>query len=337
MKAMRLVAFKKPLELVEVEEPKIGRHDALVRIKACGVCHTDLHLQEGSMRPARLSITLGHEMAGEVAEVGEEVDWLERGTRVLVDYRYKCGRCHNCRVGLEEQCSDPNSAGFTVDGGYAEYARAQARNLLELPEGVSFEDGAILTCGGGTVYHAIRSSPIGFNETVLIYGFGGLGTIALQVAKLTGASTLVVDIAEEKLALAEKLGADGVIDASRQDVVEEARAATGGLGFHKVFDLVSAPKTLENSLQVLRQGGRLIVIGALTKPFKVNPLDLLRNRIQIHGEGSCARWEIEELVELVKAGKVKPVVSKTYPLEDLNKALEELRQGQILGRAVIKP
>ncbi len=337
MKAAQLVQFGKPLRLVEVPVPEIGRRDALVKIKACGVCHTDLHLQDGSMRRGRPPITLGHEMAGEVAEVGEEADWLNKGTRVLVDYHYTCGRCHNCRVGLEEECTDSTSGGFSVDGGYAEYAKAPAQNLVELPEGVSYEDGATLACGGGTVYHAIKSAQVGFAETVVIYGFGGLGTIALQVAKLTGATTLVVDIAKEKLALAQKLGADGVINASKQDVVKETKALTGGLGVHKVFDLVSAPATLENSLQMLRRGGRLIIIGALTKPFQAIPLDLLGNRTQIHGQGGCPRWELEELAQLVKAGKVKPVVSKVYPLEDVNKALEELQRGQILGRAVIKP
>ncbi|MEM2904678.1 MAG: alcohol dehydrogenase catalytic domain-containing protein [Candidatus Bathyarchaeia archaeon] len=337
MRAARLVEYGKPLELMEVETPKIGRHDALVRIKACGVCHTDLHLQEGSMRRGRLPLTLGHEMAGEVAEAGEEADWLKPGTRVVVDYHYTCGRCHNCRVGLEEQCTGSASAGFDVDGGYAEYAKAPARNLVELHDGVSYEDGATLACGGATVYHAIRSAPVLFAESILIYGFGGLGTIALQVAKLTGARTFVVDIAEEKLALAQRLGADGVIDASKQDVVKETRALTGGLGVDKVFDLVAAPETLENSLQVLRRGGRLIIIGALSKPFRANPLELLRARTQIHGQGGCPRWQLEELVQLVNARRVKPVVSTVYPLEDVNKALKELRGGRILGRAVIKP
>jgi len=337
LKVAQLVEFGKPLKLVEAPIPKIGRHDALVKIKACGVCHTDLHLQEGSIKRGHLPITLGHEMAGEIAEVGEEEDWLKKNTRVLVDYYYICGRCHNCRVGLEEQCTESASGGFDVNGGYAEYAKAPARNLIELPDGISYEEGAVLTCGGGTVYHAIRSASIGFAETVVIYGFGGLGTVALQVAKLTGATTLVIDIAEEKLALAQKLGADGIINALKQDVVKETKAFTGGLGVHKVFDLVSAPETLETSLQMLRIGGRLIVIGALTKLFQVNPLHLLMNRIQIHGQGGCPRWELEELVQLVKARKVKPIISKIYPLEDVNKALEELRRGRILGRAVIKP
>jgi len=337
MRAARLVEYGKPLELVEVETPEIGPHDALVRIKACGVCHTDLHLQEGSMRRGRLPITLGHEMAGEVAEAGEEADWLKPGTRVLVDYHYTCGRCHNCRMGREEECTNSTSGGFSVDGGYAEYAKAPARNLVGLPDGVSYEEGATLACGGGTVYHAIRSAPISFMETVVIYGFGGLGTIALQVARLTGARTLVVDIAEEKLALAQELGAEAVIDASKQDVVKETRALTGGLGVDKVFDLVAAPETLGNSLQMLRRGGRLIIIGALSRPFKANPLYLLSNRIQIHGQGGCPRWQLEELARLVDAGKVKPVISKVYSLEDVNKALDELRRGEILGRAVVKP
>lgn len=289
------------------------------------------------MQPGRLPITLGHEMAGEVAEVGDEADWLREGMRVLVHYTYACGRCHNCRVGLETTCTNTTSGGFSVDGGYAEYAKVPARNLVELPREVSFEDGATLTCGGATVYHAIKAAPVLFYETVAIYGFGGLGTIALQVAKLTGATTLVVDVAEDKLALARQLGADGVINASKEDVVKEAKALAGGLGPHKVLDLVSAPETLENSIRMLRRGGRVIVIGALTKPFTANPLYLVRNRVEIHGEGGGPRYELVELAGLVQARKVRPVVSKVYPLEEVNLAFDELRRGQILGRAVIKP
>ena len=337
MKAMQLVEYDKPLKLVDLPIPKINRHDALVRIKACGICHTDLHLQEGSIVRGRLPFTLGHEMAGEVAEVGEEVDWLRKGMRVLVNYHYSCGRCHNCRVGLEDECTELTSGGMDVDGGYAEYTKAPAKNLLPLPDEVSYEEASVLACGGGTVYHAMKANPISLGETVVIYGFGGLGMLALQVAKLAGATTLVVDISEEKLALAQKLGADHVLNASKQDVVKEVRALTGGEGPHKVFDLVSAPTTLETSLQMLHKRGRLIVIGALTKPFQVNPLHLVRSRIQIHGQGGCPSHELEELIKLVKQRRLQPLISRSYPLEDVNQALEDLRGDLILGRAVIKP
>ena len=334
---MQLVEYGKPLKLVELPVLETGRHDALVRVVACGVCHTDLHLQEGSILRGRPPITLGHEMAGEVAEIGEEADWLKERTRVLVNYHYSCGRCHNCRVGLEDQCTALTSGGFDVDGGYAEYAKTPAKNLLPLPEDVSYEEASVLACGGGTVYHAMKANPISLGETIVVYGFGGLGTIALQVAKLAGATTLVIDIAEEKLTLAQKLGADHVLNASKQDVAKEAKALTGGEGPHKVFDLVSAPATLETSLRMLRKHGRLIVIGALAKPFQVNPLHLLSNRLQIHGQGGCPSYELEELIQLVKERKVRPVISRSYPLEEANQALEDLRGGLILGRAILKP
>ncbi len=337
MKAMQLVEYGQPLKLVDLPIPRITRHDALVRIKACGVCHTDLHLQEGSIVRGRLPFTLGHEMAGEVAEMGEETDWLRKGMRVLVNYHYACGVCHNCRVGLEEECTELTSGGMDVDGGYAEYVKVPAKNLLTLPQEVSHEEASVLACGGGTVYHAIKVNPINIGETIVIYGFGGLGTIALQVAKLVGANTLVIDISDEKLALAQKLGADHILNPSRQDVVKETKALTRGEGPQKVFDLVSAPATLETSLQLLHRKGRLIVIGALTKPFQVNPLHLVRSRIQIHGQGGCPSYELEELIQLVKQRRVQPFISKEYPLKDLNQALEDLRGGRILGRAVAKP
>jgi len=334
---MQLVEYGAPLRLVELPVPEIGRHDALVRIKACGVCHTDLHLQEGSILRGRPPITLGHEMAGEVAEIGEEADWLKQGMRVLVNYHYNCGRCHNCRVGLEDECTELTSGGFDVDGGYAEYAKAPAKNLLPLPDEVSYEEASVLACGGGTVYHAMKANPISLGETVVIYGFGGLGTIALQVARLAGATTLVIDISDEKLAQAQKLGADHVLNASKLDVVKEAKALTRGEGPSKVFDLVSAAVTLETSLQMLHKHGRLIVIGALNKPFQVNPLHLLSNRLQIHGQGGCPSYELKELIKLVKEGKIRSIISRSYPLEEANQALEDLRRGLILGRAVLKP
>ena len=334
---MQLVEYNQPLKLVDLPIPPITRHDVLVRMKACGVCHTDLHLQEGSIVRGRLPFTLGHEMAGEVAEVGEEADWLRKGMRVLVNYHYSCGRCHNCRVGLEDECTELTSGGMDVDGGYAEYAKAPAKNILLLPDEVSNEEASVLACGGGTVYHAMKSNPINLGETIVIYGFGGLGVLALQVAKLAGALALVIDISDEKLALAQKLGADQVLNASKQDVVKEVRAFTGGEGPHKIFDLVSTPTTLETSLQLLHKRGRLIVIGALTKPFQVNPLHLVRSRVQIHGQGGCPSYELEELIQLVKQHRVQPLISKSYPLRDANQALEDLRGGLILGRAVIKP
>lgn len=337
MKAARLVGFKEPLELAEVDVPKVGSHDALVKIKACGVCHTDLHFQDGIMKPGYLPITLGHEMTGQVVEVGKEVDWLKKGTRVVVDYHYLCGRCHNCRVGHEEQCTSYTKGGFNVEGGYAEYAKAPARNLTELPKNISYEDGATLACGGGTVYHAIKSADVNYEDTIVIYGFGGLGILALQVANLTGAKTLVVDIFEEKLVLAQKLGAYGTINSSKQDVVKETKAMTDGLGASKIFELVATPETLKNSLQMLRSSGRLIVLGVLSKSFQTNFNYLMDNKIQIEFQGGYRHWQLEELVQLVKAGKVKPIVSKCYPLKDVNKALDELRQGKIIGRAVVIP
>ncbi len=337
MKAARLVRFGKPLELVEVDIPKIGNRDALIKIKACGVCHTDLHFQDGDMKPGYFPITLGHEMAGQVIEVGGEVDWLKKGTRVIVDYQYVCGRCHNCRIGLEEQCTASTKGGFDVEGGYAEYAKMTARNLIELPRSISYEEGAILTCGGGTVYHVIKSAEVNYEDTIVVYGFGGLGILALQVAKLTGARILVVDISEEKLALAKKLGAHGVINGLKQDVVKETKAMTDGKGASKVFEFVASQKTLENSLRMLNAGGRLIVLGVLSKSFQTNFNHLMTNNIQVEFQGGYRPWELEELVQLVKAGRVKPIVSKCYQLKDVNKALDELRQGKIIGRAVIIP
>ncbi|MEM2094893.1 MAG: alcohol dehydrogenase catalytic domain-containing protein [Candidatus Bathyarchaeia archaeon] len=334
---MQLVEYGRPLRLVEAPLPELGPRDVLVRVRSCGVCHTDVHLREGSILRGPLPIILGHEVAGEVAAYGEDVDWLKEKMRVLVNYHYACGRCRSCRFGLEEECTNLVSAGFDVDGGYAEYVKAPAVNLLEIPEEISYEEASVLACGGGTIYHAMKCNPPRVGEAVVVYGFGGLGVFALQLAKLAGATTFVVDVSEEKLELAQRLGADHTVNASKKDVAGEVRRLTNGSGAHKVFDLVSAPTTLESSLKMLRRHGRLIVIGALTELFYVDPYHLLRNRLEIHGQGGCPSYELEELLQLVKVQKVRPIVSKTYPLEEANRALEDLRAGLIIGRAVIKP
>lgn len=339
MRAMLFTGSGRALEPAEVPVPSLGRHDALVRVQAGGVCHTELHFLDAILTPAHTPIILGHEVAGDVIAVGDEVTTIVPGQRVVAHYYATCGICKWCRTGRENLCPNVQAQlGFTVDGGYAEYVRIPAPNLVSLPMEISYEDGATLGCSGTTALHATRAiAEIRAGETALIYGAGGVGLAVMQMCKISGARTIVVDRVSNKLQLAKALGADELIDADGEDVPQAVHRITSGDGVDAAFELVGIDATIQNSLKSLGKRGRLVFIGYSRDTLHVSPLQLVIGEQQIRACVGNTLPELVDVVELVRRGKIKAVVSDVCGLEAVNEMLDMLAHGQVLGRAVFRP
>jgi 2-desacetyl-2-hydroxyethyl bacteriochlorophyllide A dehydrogenase len=341
MKAARFYEVGKPLRVETVEVPAIGPHEALVRVRACGICHTDLHfIDEGLLKPGKIPQTMGHEAAGEVAEIGKAVRDYAVGDRVLIHFYFSCGECYYCQRGRESLCIGQNfqQFGFTIDGGYAEYAKAPARNLVRLPDEVPFEAG-ILGDAGSTAYHAVKEvGRVRIGANVVIMGTGGVGLCALQIAKISGARTVAVDIAEDKLRVAEELGADMIIKSGEENTVDAIMEFTRGRGADAVFEFVGREQTMRNAIKSLKRGGRLVCVGYSEDFLKVHPLDLIQAEIQVVGSRASSRRETAAVVELVRSGRfdLKPLITHSVSLDQVNDGLDLMRKGAAI-RVVVKP
>src|ERR1700731_433555 len=261
MRAVRLVGTGKPLEDTDIAIPEIGPSDVLIRIAAAGICHSDAHYRAGISKIDNLPVTLGHEVAGTVEKAGAEVASLAPGDRVCVHYLVHCGYCHFCTAGLEQFCPEVQMIGKHRDGGYAEFIRVPGKNAFVLPDEISFDVGAIMMCSSATAFHALNKARLKSGESVAIFGFGGLGFSALQLAQaLEGGQIYVVEINQAKLQLAAKLGAVA-IDAKASDPVEQIKDATDGKGVDVALELIGSAKTMRQAVQCLGVLGRAALVG----------------------------------------------------------------------------
>ncbi|MFX0200057.1 MAG: alcohol dehydrogenase catalytic domain-containing protein [Candidatus Hodarchaeota archaeon] len=338
---MRLHEYDQPLKLSEVDVPKLGPKDALVRIRACGVCHTDIHFLQGELKTemfeGKRPWTLGHEIAGKVVEVGREVAEFAAGDSVLVDSwtAYSCGSCIMCRTGFENCCIHNSPPGFARDGGYAEYIAVPTRSFVRIG-GLKPEDVATLSCCGVTSFRALRKAAVTPSDIVVVYGAGGAGTFAIQIAKAMGASVIAISRSEEKLKMAKRFGADYAVG-GRKDPVSDVREITNGNGVNVVLDFVGSEQTLGNGLKMLTTLGQLLVIGVGPGPLKCMPNDAVDRELTISGVKVGTHKDLVDLVMLAKRGMVKSITTKTFKLDEANEALGQLKRGQILGRSVIQP
>jgi len=339
MKATRLHEHGKPLRLDDVPIPEIGPREALVRVRACGVCHTDLSLIDGSAR--NLPLTLGHEPAGDVVEVGGDVSRVRVGDRVVAGFYLTCGECYFCRIGRESLCTNlVGHLGFNCDGGYAEYLKSPARSLIHLPRDVPYEVGGICGDAVATSYHAVtRRARVEAGSNVVILGAGGLGLSTLQITKLVGARAIAVDIRDDKLRFARELGADEVVNAASEDVAEAVKRLTGGEGADYVFEFVGGAQTIDQAIRSLRRAGKLVILGHMPEKFSTTASQLISGELEILGSRANTRQDLTDTLRLVSTGKIriKPIITNEYPLDQVNTALDLLRKGEILGRAVVKP
>jgi D-arabinose 1-dehydrogenase-like Zn-dependent alcohol dehydrogenase len=303
-----------------------------------GVCHTELHFLTGLLNLGIAPLTLGHEIVGEVAAVGAEVDTLRPGTRVIVNYYGTCGRCQWCRTGRQNLCSQVVAQlGFTADGGYAEFVKAHVDMVVPLPASLDAAQACTLGCSATTALHAARTiAPVQLGDTVLIYGAGGVGYALVQVCKMSGARVLVVGRAENKLRLAQDLGADAVIHAGHEAVAETVKRLTDNEGVDVVFELVARRETMAQSLQSLRKRGRLVFIGYSEDPLLANPLLLVIGEQQILASVGSTPQELHDAVDLASQGKLRQIIDRVVALPQINDTLHALQRSEVAGRAVVQ-
>ncbi len=345
MRAVRLPAPGRPVEDADVPMPRCGPGDVLVRVRAAGICHSDVHYRAGRSRVEPLPLTLGHEVAGEIAEVGQDVRSHAVGDAVCLHYLVTCGRCDDCLAGREQFCATGKMLGHFIDGGWADYIVVPARNAVPLPRCVPFEQGAVMMCSSATSLHALRKGRITVGESVLVVGAGGLGMSAVQLARALGASDVIaVDRDPVKLALAERFGARTIraAELSPDEVVAQVRAMTNGRGVNVALELVGAPDTMRTALQSLAPHGRAVVVGLSDIHLPVDTYhDLIGREAELIGSNDHLLSELHELIEMADKGilNLADVVTNTVPLRarDINDVLDALERHQAPVRTVVVP
>ena len=321
MKALLLKEYMK-LELVEMPEPAFGAHDVLVRVKACGICGSDVHGLDGSTGRRLPPLVMGHEAAGVVAKLGAKVRDLKEGDRVTFDSTVWCGACFYCRRGQVNLCDSRQVLGvspgeYRRHGAFAEYVAAPRRIVYPLPEGLSYE-AAAMTEALSVAVHAVGITPVKLGDTAVVVGSGMIGLLVIQALKRAGCGRVVaVDIDEAKLKLARELGADDQLNPRTADVPAFAREATGGRGADVAFEVVGASEPLATAAQSLRKGGALTLVGNLSPQVEL-PLQWVVTR-EVRLQGSCASaGEYPVCLELLARGmmRVDALISAVAPLEE---------------------
>lgn len=335
MKAAVVKAFGKSLVIEDVAVPVPGPGEILVKVKACGVCHTDLHAASGDwpVKPTPPFIP-GHEVAGIVAALGPGVTDFNLGDAVGVAWLHDaCMRCEYCETGWETLCEHQHNTGYSVNGGFAEYVIASAAFAARLPAGVDFAAIAPILCAGVTTYKGLKETEAKPGEWVVISGVGGLGHVAIQYAKAMGLKVVGVDLTDDKLKLALESGADQAVNALSKDAVERVLQATGG-GAHGVLVTAVSTPAFAQALRMVRRKGTVSLVGLPPGEFPTPIFDVVLKRITVRGSIVGTRRDLDEAVAFALDGKVKAEFTKA-PLEDINAIFDRMKQGKIDGRVVL--
>ena len=306
MRAVRLSQVGKPLQEAEVDLPEIGASDVLIRVAASGICHSDEHYRAGISRIDRLPVTLGHEIAGWIEKVGGDIKHVTRGDRVCVHYLAHCGSCKFCVRGLEQFCRAGEMIGKHRDGGYAEFIKIPGRNAFVLPDQIPFEIGAVMMCSSATALHALNKAQLKRGESIAIFGFGGLGFSALQLARAFDCHQIfVVEINPAKLASIETLGAVA-IDANKGNPIEQIMDATKGKGADVSLELIGSAKTMQQAVQCLGALGRAALVGLTAESMSIFPYtELINKEVEIIGVSDHLAAELPTLIEFTRSGKLR--------------------------------
>ncbi len=336
MKAAVCEAFGAPLAVKEVPDPSIGPGDVLIRVRACGVCHSDLHLVDGDWASwgTPLPIIPGHEVTGVVESAGESVRDLARGDKVGVPWmQYACGRCAPCRSGAEMLCAAQKSTGITVHGGYAELVKAPAAFVHRIPAGLELAEAAPLLCAGITVFAPLRRAGNLAGRTVAVAGIGGLGHLAIRMADAMGARAVAILRGDAKAELARRLGAKETIDLEKEKVGKRL-AQMGGADLILVTAI--SARVFEQCIPGLAPNGTLVVVAAIAEPAKVIPAGLLTGQKRIAGSLLGTRDDMDAMLRFAADHGISAVVER-HPLDRVNDALDRLRRGTVRLRAVLVP
>lgn len=336
MKAAVLRQFKSPLVIEDVPRPSVGVNDLLIQIEACGVCHSDLHVADGDW-PQFVSITkmpliLGHEIAGKVVEKGSAVGEFQIGDRVGIPWIYwTCGECEFCLEENENLCAKQKITGVTVDGGFAEYVKATASHATKIPAGLPAAEAAPLFCAGVTVYRALKQAQISRGQRLAIFGIGGLGHLAVQIGRELGAEIIAIDTADEKLHLAESLGAVMGLNAASTNVAKELRVKGG---VHVALVTSAAKAAYDTAFACVRPRGKLLAVGLPSENVCFPAIMMAAKEIRIQASAVGTRQDLRDILALASKGKIRCHVA-LRPLAEVNLALNQLREGKVSGRVAL--
>lgn len=334
MKAAVVHRFGGPLAIEEVPVPTPGLGEVLVKIEACGVCHTDLHAVDGDwpVKPA-LPFIPGHEGVGYVVATGKGVTHLKEGDRVGIPWLYSaCGHCEHCLGGWETLCETQKNTGYSVNGGFAEYALAAADYVGHLPPNIGFIEIAPVLCAGVTVYKGLKVTDTRPGQWVVISGIGGLGHMAVQYARAMGLNVVAVDVDDAKLDLARKLGAAITVNAMTTDPAAFIKKEIGGA--HGALVTAVSPKAFSQAMNMVRRGGTVSLNGLPPGDFDLSIFDMVLNGITVRGSIVGSRLDLQESLDFAQAGKVAATVS-TDRLENVNDVFKRLHEGRVEGRVVL--
>jgi alcohol dehydrogenase, propanol-preferring len=335
MKAAILHEFKQPLAIERTSDPKPADGEVLLRVEACGVCHSDLHIADGDwpqfLPIVKKPLILGHEVVGRVVDKGTSVTGVETGDRVGVPWIYwTCGQCEPCSEGNENLCTRQMITGVSVDGGFAELFRAPASHVLRIPEKLSSSEAAPLFCAGVTVYRALKQADMLPRQRLAVFGVGGLGHMAVQIGRELGADVTAIDVSEQKLELAKSLGATSTINATTTDAGKQLRKQGG---VHVALVTSAARAAYDAAFQSLRPAGTLLVVGLPAENICFPPIMMASREVCIRASAVGTREDVNQVLALAESGRIRCLVS-SRELDQANETLQALRAGEVSGRLV---
>ncbi|MCF6438218.1 alcohol dehydrogenase AdhP [Pseudoalteromonas luteoviolacea] len=334
MKAAVVHEFKAPLCIETVAQPQIQPGTILVKIAACGVCHTDLHACHGDwpVKP-KMPLIPGHEGVGVIERKADDVHHLNIGDKVGIPWLHTaCGHCEHCLKGDENLCPQQQNSGYSVDGGYAEYCLADANYVVKIPANLGFVEAAPLFCAGVTTYKALKISEAKPGQWVSIVGVGGLGHLAIQYAKAMGLNVIAVDTGDNKLALAKELGADHYIDYQKTDPATHIQSNYGGV--QAVICTAASKSAFDSAYQSVKRGGKCVLVGLPNDALPIPIFDTVLKGISVIGSIVGTRQDLIECLEFASAGKVRAIV-QTQPLANINQVFDQMLENDIQGRIVL--
>ena len=339
---MKAAVFHGPelgMTIENIPVPGVGPDQILVKVAACGVCHTDLHyIEHGVPTFKKPPIVLGHEASGIVKEIGPEVTNVTVGQRVLIPAVLTCGKCRFCRMGRENICSDMKMLGNHFDGAYAEFVAVPAKDVLNLPEGIPLEDASIIADALSTPYHAVKNrAKVRPGDTVVVFGCGGVGINAVQFATVAGGYVIAVDVNDRKLQWATEFGAAQTINASSvENVSKEIKKLTDG-GADIAIGVIGNPRTIEQAFESVRIGGRLCVVGYTQEKISIVAGKIMFKELEIVGSLGCPPGEYVPLIRMVEQGRidVSRLVTHRFELDQIQGAFDVMKKGESLRSIVI--
>ena len=340
MKAAVVTEFGHFPVIQTVDVPTIGPRDVLVRSRASGICGSDIKLMRGQHPEIKAPLIMGHEFAGEVAEIGSEVNNVKPGDRVVVHIYVACGTCRQCRLGYQNRCENLQGwIGYTMPGAFAQYARVPASNLVKLPDNVTFAEGALLSGAMASPLHCIRRAEVTASDTVVVFGVGGIGLHTVQILRAMGAKVIAADIDRERLEFSKTLGASDIIDMSREDAVEAVYKLTEGRGADVAIEAVDGPAVGPVSVvaaKCVARGGKIVLEGHYPDAnFSFPVHEFAMRELTLLGSRASRHQDLWDIVEMASRGLVRPLVAKTLPFEQVADAFKMFLETKLLGRITL--